>query len=118
MEVIGTYYVIGYSGEGTHIAHMTANVIIGETTDINSPINIAVFDAVDSRYPGASEAYNGGNYVTIGEETYVYLPDSQIDGIASVVHSCLDNENHTTEPRTIYAIGYTGDEVGFVVSIK
>ena len=123
VQIIGRYHVIGYSDDSLTEApaHMTQNFVLATTDNLNdtsSTITLNAYNAVDSRAEGVSEEAETGTIVTIDEEPCVFIGDEAVDGLSSIIHSCVDTTTHKHAPSSVWVMGYNGNTLEYVIQAK
>ena len=109
VEFVVGYQVAGYTEKNENPVHKTHYFTLNaENTD-----NVYSFEsltAIDSEFPGIAGSPETGDFVEIGESSYIYI-GNVLDGYYGVVHSCLNGESieasartHTASPQFIYII--------------
>ena len=121
-EVYGGYRIFGYiddnynATKGSIAAAMTYYIPIGSSD--SSEINLSAYKAIDMEYEGYSEENIDGNFITIGEETYAFIPYIAIDGITGIVHTCISEgtAKHIGDPKELLIVAYNSDgEAEYVI---
>ena len=123
VEVIGRYQVTGYSDEDLTVtpAHITQNFVLATAdnlTGTSSTIKLNAYNAVDSRAEGVTTEVETGDIVTIQEDACVFIGDEAIDGLSSIIHSCVDTTTHKHAPSSVWVMGYNGDTLEYVIQAK
>ncbi len=119
IEVIGRYQVTGYSDDNLTVtpAHMTQSAVLATAENFAEPIQLNAFEAVDARFEGAPSSGETGEIIEINNTRYVYIPDSTVDSLSSIVHACVDTSTHKKAPVQIWVLGYNGDSIECVMGV-
>ena len=121
-EIIGSYQVTGYSNDALTVtpAHMTQNYVLATIDDLNgtnSTVKLRAYNAVDSRATGVTSGAESGEIIEIDGESCIFIGEDLLDGLESVIHSCVDTTTHKHIPSNVWVAGYNGDEIVYVIPV-